>query len=438
MKSTPSVRPFVLLLSCAFTLLIGIWLGARIAGRGADSVARPLRESSQAATLSRMASEPSDHSLGDHADSEELAVAAGLALDPQVEALDALLRLSQTDPLAAATQAMSASNDLERLSQLALLLSAAAPEDMADLAHLISVESNDFERGQQMGMLYYAWGRIDAPAAVAYAEAQGGRDSRMGATVALSSWASLDPASARAWVDSSENPGRYQRGLLLGWSEKQPLQALQYISNLDKNSNLMDRRTAPQIAQNLIDERGVMALDDVAALPATRSRRALLGSLADELGETDPVAAAVRLSAIEDSEVLRTAVPEVAQEWARNDPYAAVEFVSKYQENTQLYSRAMAEVVEEWAERDPYGAGTYLNEQPASPELDRAVSEYSREAARVDPEAAMSFAVSVSNEKLRQETVRRVVREWQRSSPKAYASWVEQNPEFAPASRKKD
>jgi hypothetical protein len=95
-------------------------------------------------------------------------------------------------------------------------------------------------------------------------------------------------------------------------------------------------------------------------------------------------------------------------------------------------------VIEEWAERDPYEAGLYLNEQPASPELDRAVSEYSREAARVDPDAAMSFAISVQNTGLRKETIRRVAQEWKRSAPEAYAAWAAENPELAPASKKKD
>jgi hypothetical protein len=140
------------------------------------------------------------------------------------------------------------------------------------------------------------------------------------------------------------------------------------------------------------------------------------------------------LANIDDPSILRTAVPEVAQEWAQNDPKAAIQFVGEYKDDPELYGRAMAEVIEEWAERDPYEAGQYLNAQPASPELDRSVAEYSREVADVDPEGAMSFAISVNDERLREDTIRRVARNWQRSSPEDYQVWAEANPEIAPSS----
>ncbi|MGJ8650090.1 MAG: hypothetical protein ACSHX4_07015 [Opitutaceae bacterium] len=434
MKNSSAVRPVVLMGACLLTLLLGVFIGFQLDGRGPDAEQSSNERTAKTAKTGErtMVQElGASGGLGAELTADELEAASQLS--PQLVELDGFLRMAQMDPLAAAEEALSASNDLERISKLALLLAEASSEDMPGIAELISSESNDFDRMQQMGMLYYAWGRVDAPTAVAYAEEQGGRHAGMATAVALSSWASLDPSSARAWVDGQENPSRYQRGLLIGWSEQNPQQALQYIAGLGTESNLMDRWAAPQIARNLISARGVMALDDLAAMPATQNRRELLERLADELGETDPAAAAVHLSSIKDTEILRTAVPEVAQEWARNDPQAAVEFVSDYKENTEVYSRAMAEAIEEWAERDPYEAGVYLNSLPASPDLDRSVAEYSREVARVDPDGAMSFAVSVNDPRIRADTIRRVARDWQRSSPEDYAAWVAANPEVAPA-----
>lgn len=431
MNTSSSVRPIVLIGACLLTLLVGVFIGSKMADNG--SVAA---EASVAASNSESAGERGwGQSIRQERSEQAMSgmeVANAGSLSPQAVAIDQYLQMSQIDPLGAAQEALSATNNLERISKLALLLSQASSEDMAGIEELISSSSNDFERMQQMGMLYYAWGQVDAPAAVAYAEAQGGRRAEMATSVALSSWASLDPASARAWVEGSENPTRYQRGLLIGWSENNPLQALQYISEQSDESQLMNRWTAPQVANNLIKSRGEMAIDDLAAMPASRNRNELLKRLADELGETNPEGAASRLSSIDDPDILKTAVPEVAQEWAQNDPAAAVDFVNKYKENTDLYARAMAEVIEEWAERDPYEAGLYLNEQPASPELDRSVAEYSREAVKVDPEGAMSFAVSVNDDRLRTDTINRVARDWKRASPEAYAVWAEANPEIAP------
>lgn len=435
MKNSSAFRPSVLMGASLITLLLGVFIGFQLADRGADAgqVSSERTLSTVKAKSDRMIELEVGASsrLGAELTADELEAEGGL-LNPKLVELDEFLRMGQMDPLAAAEEALSASNDLERISKLALLLASASSEDMPGIAELITSQSNDYDRMQQMGMLYYAWGRVDAPAAVAYAEEQGGRHAGMATAVALSSWASLDPSSARVWVEGQENPSRYQRGLLIGWSEKNPLQALQYIAGLGEESDLMDRWAAPQIARNLISARGVMALDDLAAMPATQNRRELLERLADELGETDPAGAALRLASIKDTEILRTAVPEVAQEWARNDPQAAVEFVSNYKDNTEVYTRAMAEAIEEWAERDPYEAGVYLNSLPASPELDRSVAEYSREVARVDPDGAMSFAVSVNDARLRADTIRRVARDWERSSPEAYAAWAAANPEVAP------
>lgn len=435
MSDSPSIRPVVLIVTSLLTFLVGVFIGTRLSG-GGPAMAEGSGEQAVSAADARerdagSAMEASRAAGLEPSAEVEAAVAAG-ALSPESAELDAFLKFSQMDALGAAQEALAETNDLEKMSKLALLLSTASSEDMPEIAALIRDNRNDYERMQQMGMLYYAWGRVDAPSAVAFAEAQGGRHSGMATSVALSSWASLDPANARAWVEGQEDPSQYQRGLLIGWSENNPMQALQYLSQQDGNADLMNRWTAPQVARNLVAARGVMALDDLAAMPANRNREALLDRLADELGETQPAAAAARLANIDDPEILRTAVPEVAEEWAQNDPQAAIDFVSEYKDNPELYARAMADVIEEWAERDPYEAGKYLNEQPASPELDRSVAEYSREVADVDPVGAMSFAVSVNDDRLRADTIRRVARDWQRRDKEAYQAWAEANPEFAP------
>lgn len=436
MTTSSASRPVVLIGACALTLALGVFIGFRLSG-GDSAMASTFSEDSAKTVASggKDVGSSSDLALAGMQISPDLeASAAAGTLSSEMADLQEFLQLSQMDPLSAAQEALAEKNNLERISKLALLLSEAESEDMPAIVAMLRENRNDYERMQQMSMLYYAWGRSDAPSAVAFAEVQGGRHAGMATTIAMSSWASFDPSEASAWVEGQENPEGYKRGLLIGWSESNPMQALQYLSEQDGDSGVMNRWSAPQMARNLVAARGVMALDDLAAMPATKNREALLDRLADELGETQPAAAAARLANIGDPSILKTAVPEVAQEWAQSDPRAAVEFVNDYKEDTNLYARAMAEVIEEWAERDPYEAGKYLNEQPASPELDRSVAEYSREVADVDPVGAMSFAVSVNDDRLRADTIRRVARDWQRSEPEAYKDWVKANPDYAPQS----
>lgn len=434
MKKSPSFSLWSLIAGCVLALTLGIFLGSRLTEPSAVAppVERILAANSdkpEVAAGPSVSSEPEGKTPGTQTDAFS---EAAPQLNSQIAELNAFLERGRIDPIASVEEALAMSNDLERTAHLALMLAQAEPEDMLEIADLISGQSNGFEQMRQMGMVYYAWGRTDAPSAVAFAETQGGRRSGMGVGIALSSWASLDPSAARGWVDASENPDRYRQGLLVGWSETDPAGALRYMS-AQASGDLMNRWTAPQFVRNLIDARGVFALDDISAMPASGNRNELLERLAGELTENDLLAATQRLTTITDPAVLRAAVPEFAQEMARNNPTAALEFMANYADNPEIYARGMAEAIEEWAERDPYEAGRYLNDQPASPVLDRAVAEYSREAARVDPEGAMSFAISVNDDEMRSDTIRRVARDWSRSAPEDYAIWAADNPEIAPA-----
>ena len=54
-------------------------------------------------------------------------------------------------------------------------------------------------------------------------------------------------------------------------------------------------------------------------------------------------------------------------------------------------------------------AGTWLNEQPAGPRLDSALASYASTVSREDAGSAMEWAVSISEEKLQQKTIRYLV-----------------------------
>lgn len=412
-------------------LVIGVVIGYSLspddAPAGEPVVAATPKKNAPAAAKSS-----EDMLTSDDVADEALLAEAVTEEDLRLAAFEEFLALSQSQPLKAAREALESGNDLERMMKLSMLLEGASADDLPSIAEIIQSESDGWERMQQMGMLYYAWGRVDAPGAVAYAETQEGRAAAMGVTAALSSWARVDPAAASFWVEESEDPGRYRRGLLIGWSESDPIGALQFVAAQEGDGSVLDRWSGAQFARNLVKSRGVLALDDVASMPNNRTRQELLERLGNELGESDPVAASTRLARIEDAEILRSTVPQLAQQWAQDDPVSAIEFVSKYRSDASIYQHAMAEVIEEWAERDPYSAGNYLNEQPASPELDRAVAEYSREAARVDPDAAMTYALSVNDDGMRSRAVQQVARQWNRNAPEAYAKWAADNPEIAP------
>lgn len=162
MSDSPSARPVVLIVTCLLSSLVGIFIGTRIAG-GDSAMAGGSGEGAVSATA---VFERGDDSALEQIrstgmePSEDLQTA--VALSPESVELDAFLKFGQIDPLGAAQEALAEANNLERISKLALLLSGAGSEDMAGIADLISSNRNHFERMQEMSMLYYAWGRVDA------------------------------------------------------------------------------------------------------------------------------------------------------------------------------------------------------------------------------------------------------------------------------------
>ena len=81
-------------------------------------------------------------------------------------------------------------------------------------------------------------------------------------------------------------------------------------------------------------------------------------------------------------------------------------------------------VIGNWAKQDPLSAGEWLNERPAGPELDSALSVYASTVANENAGAAMEWAISISQEKLQQQTIRKVGQEWYRQDKEAVEEWL--------------
>ena len=64
--------------------------------------------------------------------------------------------------------------------------------------------------------------------------------------------------------------------------------------------------------------------------------------------------------------------------------------------------------VKKWADLDLEGATTWLAAQEPSPVRDQAIAKFAREASELDAEAAADWAREIADERLREETLRRV------------------------------
>ena len=65
-------------------------------------------------------------------------------------------------------------------------------------------------------------------------------------------------------------------------------------------------------------------------------------------------------------------------------------------------------------QKDPLAAGEWLNNRESGPKLDASLAAYANTVALKDGGAAMEWAISISDPKLQQATIKKVGQEWYR------------------------
>jgi hypothetical protein len=109
--------------------------------------------------------------------------------------------------------------------------------------------------------------------------------------------------------------------------------------------------------------------------------------------------------------------------WSETDPESAIEYFSELPEG-KVQEVGVKSVIGNWAKQDPLAAGNWLNEQPPGPRLDSSLANYASTVSRDDGASAMEWAVSISEEKLQQKTIRSVGQEWYRQDKDAVETWL--------------
>jgi hypothetical protein len=78
-----------------------------------------------------------------------------------------------------------------------------------------------------------------------------------------------------------------------------------------------------------------------------------------------------------------------------------------------------------WVDRDARAAGEWLNTLPKGPDLDRASRAYAIKAADQDAAGALEWAASLSNERLRAESIMVVYQTWKKEDPAAASAGLQ-------------
>jgi hypothetical protein len=283
-----------------------------------------------------------------------------------------------------------------------------------------------FEALRFMPMLSYEWGSIDGASALAAMKDIGGRDTMIASAATLAGWASADPAAARKWLDengTAETRWLLNRALITGMATNDPEGAARYVSTLDENErgNLVDV-LAEQRLKSGLDEatRWALGLED-----ATMKMNAL-DRVAEQFTRQDPVKAAEWIKAYAGESYARDAVGTVAQEFAQKDPDQALAWAGKLPAG-ETQSEAYGRLFREWGRSDPTGASESLNRLPPGASKDQAINSFSRSIARENPEDAITWAATIQDPQVRENTQIEVVQRWRMTNATAATEWAAAN-----------
>ena len=404
----------------------GTVLGAYLIGKSGSGAGEGTRAVEQGARFEPRPGNPLSGLEG--ADSGTVERTEGqFSLSGRGESSDALLLMKSS---------LTNRNPVERMSSFMAALAMMGPDDFEPALDALREDLQSRENQREIGLLLYAWAEMDGASALGYLdELELGREGWSLYSSALSAWGGSDPVAAEQWAlekhaGKEGNDNWHMLGVIRGVVKDDVFNAARIAQEIgfgrargEALGVVVDElfRQGDEVAMQWIESMGD---EDERFLSGAASR------VASEIARKDPAAAGDWVVGLNVPDKER-AVGSVAYEWGRKSPEEAAAWAAGLEE-PELRSRGMSSVVETWARRDVNAVGTWLGNQPASPELDAPVRSYAFMVRERDPGAAIAWANTITDEKVRGETVQRIGGEWLRRNPdeaKAFLQEQESLPE---------
>ncbi len=241
----------------------------------------------------------------------------------------------------------------------------------------------------------------------------------------ISRWAQKDPVAAAAALKQMPPGDAFNSSagnLVRAWSKNDPAAAFGWAASLPEGSGKND--TIRNWFSYVADDHPELAVSYYRQLDAQQQKR-VTTNLVSSLVKSDPSAAITFSNSLNDDDLRKRARESIASSWAYEDPQQASRWAVTLPEAEK--SQALQNVVDSWANKNLEAAAEWLASMPASPALDEATSSLSRKLVGVDPEAAMSWAGSITDEKKRQRALYNSARQWIRNDPANGKAWVQRS-----------
>lgn len=280
---------------------------------------------------------------------------------------------------------------------------------------------------------HYAWGKVGGAEAVL----NGTETEKRDMAITLSGWASGSPDEALAWFNglpkvrskddpkSSVNQAELLRGLVNGLADASPDDATSFVVGLMEGGNKQAGYMMHIVAEKVLQSSGPAdAASWAEGLPEGEVRNHTMGRVARQYAESDPAAAADWVMQFSDRPEAGHMVGQVGGQWARRDPKAAVNWLNELPASGGK-NHGLSSAFSSWAGRSPEEAGNYIRQMAPSIERDSAIGGYAGRVAWENPTAAIEWADSVSDPKVRFQTQVNTGRIYMRRDPKGAKEWLE-------------
>ena len=328
----------------------------------------------------------------------------------------------------AMSEALRETDPIKSTMLFARLLEEMTPENAAESMATLRESISGFEMMRYMPLLAYQWGAVDSKTAFAELDKPGqdGRMAMMGKPIILAGLASKDPAAAEAWLSAQQDlPGKefYTQSIINGMAKSDVDAAVAFAAKQEKPEDRT--RAAETIAQEKIKG----GIDGAAAWASSLTdpdmKKGAMQAVANQMARTDLTKAAEYVKQFANDATASGAVRDVAQRMAQKDPQEALKFADTmagpnqpviYRESIQAWTRS--------GDAGSEAASKYVNAMPAGTNRDASASALATSISREDPASAIAWTGSITDPKVREQTLIDVARDYRRSDPDGYAAWL--------------
>ena len=322
-------------------------------------------------------------------------------------------------PGTAGRRMLSALSDLDPLrrnSRVAeLLINLNASNVVEVLAAFENGPRND-ETNRHFRDFMYAWGRLAGEEAIAYAfDSESSRRDSQAGTSAVSGWANRDPEGAREYVAGVEDEGarEWMHFSVMREMLQSDLDGAITYSEQNKSGRARGLQTH-QLASVIFEERGFSGMKEwINGIDHTSEdmlsyKGYATGIVLDRMVGADPEAALQFITDNVAQPFITSSALEGAARRAAGPINEELDWLTQLPAELSGQRHAIGERFEDYIREDFDAAGQWLASRSLGPSYDEAIQDYAVSAARRDREAALAWAERITDDKIRENTMRRL------------------------------